>query len=117
MSRLKTPTAVKAWEEVMQYAPGQVDDWDVVGFQKAVDALVWEVQDETELALMHGHTRHLGMKHMLLSSVYTALSMSLRPVQREASFEEFKRALSIYLGIKLKRRSGKRRRRKLLRPH
>lgn len=75
-----------------------------------------EVADETELALMRGEARHLGEKHMLLSCVYSAISMTSRPIQRETSYRIFKQALDKYLGIQLKAPSRKRKRRKLL-PH
>ncbi len=81
---------------------------------RCVRNLIWEIQNETELAMLRGEVKHLGEKHMLLSSVYSALSMCLRPVQREESFLEFKRALDTYLGIKPSKPSSKRQRRKLL---
>lgn len=114
MAKLKTPKSVKAWDELMAWAPDPINEGDLQEFTETVDNLIWEIQNETELAMMRGETRHLGEKHMLLSSVYTALSMFQRPVQREASFLEFKQALDRYLGIQLSKPSSKRQRRKLL---
>lgn len=73
-----------------------------------------EAQDEAELAMMRGEVRHLGEHHMLLTCVYTAISLTSRPVQREAAFKEFKQALDRYLGIELQEPAQKRRRRRLL---
>jgi hypothetical protein len=119
MSELKTNTA-KARAKILCFISEL--DLDVflgedvaTQFEKDLDDLIRTVQNETELAMLRGETRHLGEKHMLLTCVYSALSMSLRPVQREASFTEFKQALDIYLDIKLPKRTGKRLRRKLLR--
>lgn len=87
---------------------------DVEGFQKDLISLVKEVQNDTELSLMRGEVRHLGEKHMLLSNLYSAISLCSRPVHREASFTMVKQSLDKYLGITVEKLPTKRRRRRLL---
>jgi len=123
MAKLKTPEAVEAWEEVMQYSPkaslkppGVRYEDRAERFKKAVDTLIREVQNETELALMRGETRHLGEKHMLITSIYQALSLCCRPVHREAAFAIVKEALDTYLATAFPDPPKRRQRRNLL-PH
>lgn len=115
MAKLKTPRAVEAWEDMMAVCPLKTPSLKIE-FTKRVDDLIRAVQDETELALMRGETRHLGEKHMLVNSIYQALSLCLRPVHREAAFTIAKDALDKYLATAFPDAPKKRPRRKLL-PH
>lgn len=113
MSALKTQQAIDAAHVVQEYAQEVENEQQ---FMTDVAMLVLAAMDEGELRLMRGETRHLGEKHMLLSSIYNAISLTSRPVQREASYQMVKEALDKYLNITIGKRPRKRRRRKLL-PH
>lgn len=116
MAKLTSPKAVEAWEKMMQWSEEMQYQDEVPMFLKDVDALIREVQNETELALMRGETRHLGEKHMLLTALYQALALCSRPIQREAAFTIVKEGLDKYLGVGFPGQRGKRPRRSLL-PH
>ncbi len=107
MAELNSISAMEAYDEVMLCS----DDDD---FKSKLDLLISVVQDDVEFALMHGKNRHLGPKHMLTSALYNAISLTNRPVHREAAFAEVNAALDKYLGIKPLKKKRKRKRRGLL---
>lgn len=114
MAELTSKKARSAYAQVMGF--NYEMDTGRVQFEKDLKDLIRAVQDETELALMRGATPHLGEKHMLLSAIYSALSLCCRPVHREAAYTTARDALDKYLGVELKPLTTARPRRKLL-PH
>lgn len=102
-----------AYEKVLHF-DSEMDSG--IQFEKDIDSLIREVQDDTELALMRGKVRHLGEPHMLLSALTSAVGLCHRPVHRIAMETQITEALEKYLGLKFRSPGAGRTRRKLL-PH
>jgi hypothetical protein len=113
VATLDSMRAQKAARKVQVYAEELLDD---VQFMEDVTELILAVQDDTELALMHGNVRFLGEPYMLYRALESVVGQERRPVHRAAAITAISDALSKYLGLKFTPGMKKRKRKELL-PH